>query len=528
MDRAVDNGGLGGLRRGDVHPAGRPAHERVPRERPGVRAAARRIDADRGDRDPARPRPWGFGRRDRRRLLHRAPAAPRVHGNRPRDVGHLSRRAGLQCRRGEVGRPRRQGPVRRVAAGDHARRRSDRLRPGHRLHPHPRGRLRAALRHGAMRGGQRDRPPARTAERRPPGDPRGCRGMGRPGRGLGIAREAIALPARIAVVAAIASRFDALGGADAAVATIRRPVGRVHRPRGGGRVRRPRRRSSASSMEPTRATPCSRWSRRLSARCRHQRCRTSRRRSPMWSTSSPRTRSATPEGWRTWRPAQASASGSRRGSVRPARGRAAARRRTGRRLRCDLGTARSADHDRLGAGPTPRVPLGAHPRPVRCPPTDRGHRRSSPRTPRRFRVSPGCIRPRPRARSEDPRRRRRVPGDDPGPPHRAALPPERAARLLEHDVRSGRLDGDAVRAVIDAAGLEVAGRVRVERASGLSDREVEVLRLLARGLSNREIARQLDVSPRTAEHHVQHIYAKIGLSSRAAAALFAMEHDLLP
>ena len=53
------------------------------------------------------------------------------------------------------------------------------------------------------------------------------------------------------------------------------------------------------------------------------------------------------------------------------------------------------------------------------------------------------------------------------------------------------------------------------------------MRLVADGLSNREIAHRLNVSPRTAEHHVQHIYAKIGASSRASAALFAMEHGLL-
>ena len=64
-------------------------------------------------------------------------------------------------------------------------------------------------------------------------------------------------------------------------------------------------------------------------------------------------------------------------------------------------------------------------------------------------------------------------------------------------------------------------------AAGLSDREVEVLRLVARGLSNRAIAERLYVSPRTAEHHVQHIYTKIGASTRAAAVMFAMGHGLL-
>lgn len=63
--------------------------------------------------------------------------------------------------------------------------------------------------------------------------------------------------------------------------------------------------------------------------------------------------------------------------------------------------------------------------------------------------------------------------------------------------------------------------------SALTDREVEVLRLVARGLSNKEIAARLVISRRTAEHHVQHVYTKIGSSTRAGAALFAMEHDLL-
>ncbi|WP_276319893.1 response regulator transcription factor [Egibacter rhizosphaerae] len=72
-----------------------------------------------------------------------------------------------------------------------------------------------------------------------------------------------------------------------------------------------------------------------------------------------------------------------------------------------------------------------------------------------------------------------------------------------------------------------SGSWRDRRPAGLSDREVEVLRLVARGLSNREVAERLVISPRTAEHHVQHAYAKIGVSTRAAAGLFAMEHGLL-
>lgn len=111
-------------------------------------------------------------------------------------------------------------------------------------------------------------------------------------------------------------------------------------------------------------------------------------------------------------------------------------------------------------------------------------------------------------------------------PHRNAFALEEAVEALADDAAAGRLDADATRAVIDAAGATPPRRASY-RPAGLSEREVEVLRLVARGLSNREIARRLHVSPRTAEHHVRHIYTKIGVSSRAGAALFGMEHGLL-
>jgi DNA-binding NarL/FixJ family response regulator len=97
---------------------------------------------------------------------------------------------------------------------------------------------------------------------------------------------------------------------------------------------------------------------------------------------------------------------------------------------------------------------------------------------------------------------------------------------MRREVRAGRLDGDAVRAVLAEAGHRVP-RGRRERPAGLSEREVEVLRLLARGLSNRVMAEQLFVSPDTVKHHIQHIYNKTGVSTRAGATLFAMEHGLL-
>jgi HD-GYP domain-containing protein (c-di-GMP phosphodiesterase class II)/DNA-binding CsgD family transcriptional regulator len=111
-------------------------------------------------------------------------------------------------------------------------------------------------------------------------------------------------------------------------------------------------------------------------------------------------------------------------------------------------------------------------------------------------------------------------------PHRLGLAPEAAAAALTEQARAGRLDLECVRAVIEAAG-QPAPKIRTVWPAGLSDREVEVLRLVARGLSNRAIAERLYISPRTAEHHVQHIYTKLGASTRAAAAMFAMEHGLL-
>jgi DNA-binding CsgD family transcriptional regulator len=112
-------------------------------------------------------------------------------------------------------------------------------------------------------------------------------------------------------------------------------------------------------------------------------------------------------------------------------------------------------------------------------------------------------------------------------PHRAALEDDRAADELGREARSGRLEPDAVAAVLNAAQMGRRGRRIDLRPGGLSDREVEVLRLVAKGCSNAEVAARLHISTRTAEHHVQHIYTKIGLSSRPAAALFAVQHGLL-
>jgi DNA-binding NarL/FixJ family response regulator len=111
-------------------------------------------------------------------------------------------------------------------------------------------------------------------------------------------------------------------------------------------------------------------------------------------------------------------------------------------------------------------------------------------------------------------------------PHRPERSAETAAAELRRNAKAGRLDGDAVDAVLEAAGQPVGQRR--DRPAGLTAREVEVLRLVSRGLSSREIAGRLVISPKTARNHIEHIYTKIGASSRVNASLFAIEHGLLP
>ena len=110
-------------------------------------------------------------------------------------------------------------------------------------------------------------------------------------------------------------------------------------------------------------------------------------------------------------------------------------------------------------------------------------------------------------------------------PHRREQTPDEAASHLRAEVKAGRLDGDAVEAVLRAAGHPV--RQRRAWPAGLTSREVEVLRLAARGLSNQEIAERLVISRKTAANHVEHIYSKIGVSNRARASLFAVQHGLI-
>jgi HD-GYP domain-containing protein (c-di-GMP phosphodiesterase class II) len=109
-------------------------------------------------------------------------------------------------------------------------------------------------------------------------------------------------------------------------------------------------------------------------------------------------------------------------------------------------------------------------------------------------------------------------------PYRAALDQTQAAELLTAEVRAGRLDGDVVHTMLQTGDGRM--RRRVELPGGLTKREATVLVSLARGHSNPEIAEELSISRKTVSSHLEHIYTKLGISSRTEAALFAMQHGL--
>ncbi len=102
-----------------------------------------------------------------------------------------------------------------------------------------------------------------------------------------------------------------------------------------------------------------------------------------------------------------------------------------------------------------------------------------------------------------------------------------AAAELFRLVSDGLLDPEATEAVLAAAGHSSKTRPKQKHPGGLTNREVEVLRLAARGLTTQKVADELFISPKTADHHIQHIYTKIEVSTRAAAALWAMQNGVV-
>jgi HD-GYP domain-containing protein (c-di-GMP phosphodiesterase class II) len=112
-------------------------------------------------------------------------------------------------------------------------------------------------------------------------------------------------------------------------------------------------------------------------------------------------------------------------------------------------------------------------------------------------------------------------------PHRPALSDSSAAAKLRAAAREGTLDPDAVEAVLTSAGQPARRGTGAERLAGLTPREIEVLRLIASGLTAKEAARRLKIAPKTADNHIQSLYSKIGITTRAGAALYALERGLV-
>jgi HD-GYP domain-containing protein (c-di-GMP phosphodiesterase class II) len=108
--------------------------------------------------------------------------------------------------------------------------------------------------------------------------------------------------------------------------------------------------------------------------------------------------------------------------------------------------------------------------------------------------------------------------------HRPRLDTEEAAKILTTEADQGLHDPEMVAAILEAVGLPPPA---VRRPAGLTEREAEVLGLIARGLQTKQVARILEISAKTADNHLQSAYRKIGVSTRAAATLFAMEHGLV-
>jgi HD-GYP domain-containing protein (c-di-GMP phosphodiesterase class II) len=108
--------------------------------------------------------------------------------------------------------------------------------------------------------------------------------------------------------------------------------------------------------------------------------------------------------------------------------------------------------------------------------------------------------------------------------HRPPMPLAEAAAILREESAAGHHDGEMVAAVLRAAGQQTSA---VERPAGLTEREAQVIRLLARGLQTKQVAHALDISAKTADRHIQNVYRKIGVSTRAAATLYASEHGLV-
>jgi HD-GYP domain-containing protein (c-di-GMP phosphodiesterase class II) len=117
-------------------------------------------------------------------------------------------------------------------------------------------------------------------------------------------------------------------------------------------------------------------------------------------------------------------------------------------------------------------------------------------------------------------------------PHRRSIGREEIAATLQKEAETGRLDREAVRAVLESADHRTArdrarGKGNGGYPGGLTDREVAVLRLVSRGLTDKEVGQKLEIPARTVGHHLAHAYEKIGVTTRAGAAMFAMKNGIV-
>ncbi len=111
-------------------------------------------------------------------------------------------------------------------------------------------------------------------------------------------------------------------------------------------------------------------------------------------------------------------------------------------------------------------------------------------------------------------------------PYRGPLSESDAAAELQADATAGRLDPTATEAVLAAAGHRVR-QTRAGGPAGLTARESDVLCLLAQGMPNKGIARRLGISPKTVGNHVEHVFAKLGVTNRTGAAMYAMQNGIV-
>ncbi|MGH9106883.1 MAG: LuxR C-terminal-related transcriptional regulator [Acidimicrobiales bacterium] len=111
-------------------------------------------------------------------------------------------------------------------------------------------------------------------------------------------------------------------------------------------------------------------------------------------------------------------------------------------------------------------------------------------------------------------------------PYRGPLSGAEAVSALQTDATAGRLDPVATDAVLAAAGHRPS-RARAGGPAGLTTREGDVLVLLAQGMPNKRIARQLGISPKTVSNHIEHVYSKLGVSNRTGAAMYAMQNGVV-